>query len=168
MPDVIEVGSVGEANAVMQRIISETVQRFHRVNFRRVLRHEVIPLLQNIHEQHFNQETAPDGTPWAPLAPSTILKKGHDRILEETLALVMSLVAKNIYSIARIRHQGTGETLEYGTNRPHAWRHQAGEGVTQREFLGITQQQLDQITAIIADDAVKQVAEPVGQFRAAS
>lgn len=84
------------------------------------------PALRNIGEHlrqttidRFETETAPDGTPWAPLNPLYAATKKGRGILKESGELKREIV----YQIA-----GSGPTSELlvGTNRPHAWVHQEG------------------------------------------
>lgn len=84
------------------------------------------PALRNIGEHlrqttidRFETETAPDGTPWAPLNPLYAATKKGRGILKESGELQREIV----YQIA-----GAGPSAELlvGTNRPHAWIHQEG------------------------------------------
>lgn len=71
-------------------------------------------LLPSIH-QRFNQGVAPDGSPWAPLAPSTLARKKGPGILRESLHLQGSF-----------RYQVGNDELLVGTNVPYAAAHQFG------------------------------------------
>jgi len=50
--------------------------------------------LADAHAKYFADATAPDGSPWPRLEPSTIARKGHDTILVDTTRLIKSLTAK--------------------------------------------------------------------------
>ena len=173
MPEVIEVRSQAEANAVMRRIVAETMNRTRTVQFRHLLRSVILPKLQKWHGEYFAKDAGPSGEPWEALHPITIKRKGHATILEETRAMLQSLIGKNQHSIARIRKEGNTETLEYGTRRPHAWRHQQGVGrpgqrLPKREFVGIDNSKVNEIVAAIADEAVQQIKDSPSSMRAAS
>src|SRR5690242_11027234 len=60
---------------------------------------EFIPELQHFEQSLFENEKAPNGEPWAPLAPATIKEKGHDVILHRTGALGQSLFGESPDSI---------------------------------------------------------------------
>ncbi len=161
--ETITVKSSGDVAAAMDAVVSETMGRASRLDFRNVLREIVLRRLQIWHAGYFAKETDPGGRPWAPLHPITVKKKGHDTILVDTEALLRSLVGRNKHSIARV-HGGLGKAeLRYGTRRPDAWRHQAGIGrpgqnLPQRKMVGINQRRVSQVVKVIADDAVRQLA----------
>lgn len=67
------------------------------------------------HAQRFRAEVDPDGTPWAPLAPSTLARKKGPGILRETRKLANSL-----------RYQLEGDTLLFGTDVEYAEYQQFG------------------------------------------
>jgi len=83
------------------------------------------------HQSRFQLEIAPDGTPWAPLAPETLARKnGEDRILQDQGTLRDTLS----YSV-------TGNELLFGSNLEYAATHQFGreeDGIEARPFIGIT------------------------------
>jgi phage virion morphogenesis protein len=63
----------------------------------------------------FVRAVAPDGSPWAPLAPNTLAMKKGPGILREALHLQESF-----------RYQVSGGALEVGTNVPYAAAHHFG------------------------------------------
>lgn len=83
------------------------------------------------HQARFQLEVAPDGTPWAPLAPETLSrKKGEDRILQEQGTLRDTLA-----------YDATATELIFGSNLEYAATHQFGredDGIEARPFIGIT------------------------------
>lgn len=83
------------------------------------------------HQSRFQLEVAPDGTPWAPLAPETLArKKGEDRILQETGMLRDTL-----------SYDASATELLFGSNLEYAATHQFGreeDGIEARPFIGIT------------------------------
>jgi phage virion morphogenesis protein len=82
------------------------------------------------HQARFQLEVAPDGTPWAPLAPETLVrKKGEDRILQEQGTLRDTL-----------SYDASTTELIFGSNLEYAATHQFGrenEGIEARPFIGI-------------------------------
>lgn len=109
-------------------------------------------------QQRFEEERDPDGVPWPPLAASTQRKKtskrgprrGSDHILR---------VRGHLY--ASITHLATDEDVLVGTNRRYAALHQFGgrpgmrnpgaAAVPARPFLGISEDDRDEILRILAD-----------------
>lgn len=81
-------------------------------------------LVTSTHER-FTQAVAPDGTPWAPLAPRTLKRKRGPGILRESLHLMGSM-----------RYQLDGGDLLFGTNVPYARIHQLGGIIKHRARKG--------------------------------
>lgn len=74
-------------------------------------------------------KTAPDGTPWARLAPKTLQRKGGD-ILIDTGQLHQS-----------IAYEVVGDTLLVGTSKTYGAYHQFGtDKLPKRAFLGLSAQ----------------------------
>lgn len=76
---------------------------------------DIAEYLHQSTDNRFRQQIAPDGSPWAPLAPSTIARKGSSKILRQSGDLQDT-----------IRHQVSGNALEFGTDRPYGAIHQFG------------------------------------------
>lgn len=94
------------------------------------------------HEFRFQLEIAPDGTPWAPLAPRTVRRKGHDRILTQD-GFLRRLVAQ----------PGPDELL-FGTNRIYGATHQFGDedrGIPARPFIGLSGDDRAEIRDLVND-----------------
>lgn len=66
-------------------------------------------------DDRFRQQVAPDGSPWAPLAASTLARKKGPRILREKGTLQDTL-----------RHNVSNNELAFGTDRPYGAIHQFG------------------------------------------
>ncbi len=81
--------------------------------------------LREMIAQQFATEGAAGGTPWAPLAPSTLRKKRDSRsgILDVTGALLASLVDAGA---AGHVEESDGQQLIFGTALPYALFHQTG------------------------------------------
>ncbi|UDM07822.1 phage virion morphogenesis protein [Halomonas sp. NyZ770] len=102
-------------------------------------------------QQRFRDKEAPDGTPWAPNAPSTEKRKGHDRVLEgESRQL-----AKQFSYSASSEGVEWGSLMVYGpmmhwggtkAEFPHLWGDIPG-----REFVGLNDDDEDEVLGILAD-----------------
>ncbi|SDA18145.1 phage virion morphogenesis (putative tail completion) protein [Pseudomonas sp. NFPP10] len=82
------------------------------------LRTPLLDIAEYLHQStddRFRQQVAPDGSPWAPLAPSTIARKGSNKILRQDGNLQDTL-----------RHSVSGNELAFGTDRPYGAIHQFG------------------------------------------
>jgi len=70
------------------------IQDLHSINLSEVSRRalgEVGEMLVASTHRGFQEEKAPDGTPWAPNSPVTIARKGHGRVLFHTGRLIGSI-----------------------------------------------------------------------------
>jgi phage virion morphogenesis protein len=94
------------------------------------------------HQERFKLEVAPDGTPWEPLAPRTIAKKGNNRILQDQ-GTMRDLLA----------YQISGDQLTFGTNLIYGATHQFGreaDGIPARPFIGLATGQWNDSDEIVA------------------
>jgi len=119
-------------------------------------------------QARFGQGVDPSGSPWAPLAASTLAQKKGPGTLRESLHLQGS-----------IRYQVEGEAVRIGTDVPYAAAHQFGTparvirprngkalawpgaahpvkqvnhpGLPARPFLGLSTEDEDDILAMLAD-----------------
>jgi len=71
-------------------------------------------------DDRFRRKVGPDGSPWAPLAPSTLARKkrNKEKILRESGMLQDSF-----------RHQVSNNELDFGTDRPYGAIHQFGGAI---------------------------------------
>ncbi|SFH12760.1 phage virion morphogenesis protein [Pseudomonas sp. NFACC45] len=76
---------------------------------------DIAEYLHQSTDDRFRRQIAPDGSPWAPLAPSTLAKKKDGRILRETGVLQDTL-----------RHSVSNNELAFGTDRAYGAIHQFG------------------------------------------
>lgn len=95
-------------------------------------------------QDRFSSQTAPDGTAWQALQPRTIKYKRHNpaRILTERGSLRRS-----------IHYQKLGpDSVAVGTNLVYGATHQYGRGgIPARPFLGLSNQDRDNIRSTIQD-----------------
>lgn len=76
---------------------------------------DIAEYLHQSTDDRFRQQVAPDGSPWAPLAPSTLARKKGGRILRGKGTLQDTL-----------RHNVSRNELSFGTDRPYGAIHQFG------------------------------------------
>ncbi|WP_160286837.1 phage virion morphogenesis protein [Pseudomonas knackmussii] len=76
---------------------------------------DIAEYLHQSTDDRFRRQVAPDGSPWAPLAPSTLARKRGNRILRESGDLQDTL-----------RYQVSDNELAFGTDRPYGAIHQFG------------------------------------------
>lgn len=103
---------------------------------------EIGEYLIESHQERFKLEVAPDGTPWDPLAPRTITKKGKDTILQQQGTMRDTLA-----------YQLSGDELTFGTNLIYGATHQFGreaDGIPARPFIGLATGQWNDADEIVA------------------
>ena len=93
-------------------------------------------------DERFANEVDPSGTRWQANSPRTInQKRAQGRIL------------KTLQSTGRLRasiaYQATKDRVVVGSNVSYAAKHQLGRGVPQREFLGVSQSDRQEIVGIL-------------------
>lgn len=120
----------------------------------------VLQLLLKKNRERYDQQVAPDGTPWKPLSSETVRTKrrrgGRRKILQDTGAL-----RKGIKIIRGALSEGgfavnTGAGARIGIDDPRVAEygrlHQKGEGVPKRRFLGVNPSD-----ALLVDSLLKRV-----------
>lgn len=117
----------------------------------------LVDAIETTHSGYFRSQAGPDGSPWPALKPMTVAKKGHATILVETGDLQRSLTESG--APHAIRRQTLTELL-FGTDRPHADKHQDGRGkLPQREHTGFNEQLISQCVDLVADTVVGKMIE---------
>jgi phage gpG-like protein len=145
--DSLELDSFAAFNAML----NDMIQPLATPTLQAQTWQDVIDVLQEMERGYFASSAGPSGEPWAPNAPLTILKKGHGIVLRDTYELESSLTGSSGTSIRKI----ASDSLEFGTSREWAWTHQNGEGIVQREFLGMNEDSMKDVLDIVADAAVE-------------
>lgn len=152
--------------------MAETVQGFEGLNqFMVELEREAMEInlapamevelseLEREHGEYFATATGPDGQPWAPLAPSTIKRKGHATILIDSDAMHKSLVEQAGDSIREIV-QGSTQALGFGTHDPKSPFHASGTPrMPARPHMGMTEQYVDKMVERTADFVVEELTK---------
>lgn len=107
------------------------------------------PALQEIGEymlystdQHFVTETDPQGVPWKPLTPFTLHEK-------RTKGRILKILQSTGLMRSRVNYQVTERECIVGVNDEKAKKHQLGIGVPKREFLGVSNNDKEQIIDIL-------------------
>lgn len=101
----------------------------------------------------FNGQREPGGSPWAPLKPSTVARKGHSRILYETGSLMASLTQiDGPGNINAVSDRGS----IFGTDVEYAIYHQNGTPkMPARPPVGTNDEDVDKLCELIADYIVE-------------
>lgn len=115
--------------------------------------------MEKLHAEYFARQAGPDGTPWAPNAPSTIRRKGHANILRgipsQGFELSRSLTSQQAeYAIREEIDEWPGlAEIVWGTDRPYAETHQEGRPpkLPQRMHTGLTAAHVDGMVERAAD-----------------
>lgn len=114
--------------------------------------------LEELHSGFFQGSVDPNGSPWRPLAPSTVARKGHDTILVETTQLVQSLVSETSESVRAVSERG----LIFGTSDEKAMFHQEGTArMPARPMVGLQEEYLDKIVDDVAGRTVEEMKAKV-------
>ncbi len=112
--------------------------------------------LRETHDITYSAMSDPNGVPWPPNKTSTIAKKGHGIVLVETGRLKASVLEPaHPDHIQDVMPDGRG--MAWGTGVEYGAVHQDGllaPRVPQREFLGMTEKTVNEITEAVADRAV--------------
>lgn len=93
-------------------------------------------------DDRFRKEVDPQGNPWKPNAPSTIAQKKAQGRINKILQNTGRLRDGFSYKTSRDR-------VTIGTNVNYASKHQLGQGVPKREFLGVSKEDEREIIAIL-------------------
>ena len=118
---------------------------------------EFMPVIAEQHASMFGSEQDSNGSKWAELRPSTIARKGHDRILFETGALRDSLVSVGgPNNIAEAFPRG----LVFGTSDEKALFHQDGTSrMPARPPVGLSEETLGKLVDRVADATVEKLKQ---------
>lgn len=101
--------------------------------------------------KRFDTETAPDGTPWAPLSPATLRVKKGGKILQE--------MGRRGGLLGTIVYQAEARKIAIGTNKVYGAIHQLGGmagrnrkvKIPARPYLGFNADDIRELAATAAD-----------------
>lgn len=145
-----EIGKLSELGGVLLDID----QKFRNAEFQSELT-GFQTVLEETHKEHWAGRHTPSGSSWPPLAASTIARKGHDKPLILTSALVNAMTDRNAPG-----HVGEVQPryMTYGTDIEYAGIHQDGTNrIPQREFAGMRDETVDKLADRIADALVEKL-----------
>lgn len=142
------MGTINVSSEAVERAITELLQKGEDLTApMKSIGEEMI----NRTQQRFRDKEAPDGTPWKDNSPVTEKRKGHGRVLEgesNELSKQFSYSASNdsvewgsLMVYAAMQNFG-GSKAEF----PHLWGDIPG-----REFIGLSDDDEDEVLAILAD-----------------
>lgn len=133
---------------------SQVQNAVRNIDYEPVLK-SFIPKLEEFHSILFLTGTSPSGERMKKLAPSTVRKKGHGRILIEKGELGSSLAGKTGSSIRETTHRG----LIFGTSDEKSILHTMGSKswtkLPIREHVGMDDMLIDDLASDIADATVE-------------
>lgn len=101
----------------------------------------IAAIVENSTRERFADKVNSEGVAWRELAPETIEQKnGRGGILVDRGDLMRSITGHS-----------TAVSAEVGTDRPYGKYHQMGWGVPQREFLGLSEDDVLDIQDLLND-----------------
>lgn len=125
--------------------LQETLKRLQEVV------DDLEPTMQQIGEYlliatdaRFEKEISPDGRKWQPLSRMAIEEK-------KATGKILKILQRTGLMRSRIAYQTTKDSVTLGVNDEKAAKHQLGIGVPKREFIGISEQDRQEILLIIED-----------------
>jgi phage gpG-like protein len=103
----------------------------------------------------FGGSHEPGGAPWAELAPSTVKRKGHGKILYESGDLMASLIeVGGPGNISEVSDHGS----IYGTSVLYAIFHDQGTSrMPARPPVGINQEAVDKLADMVAERTIQAI-----------
>lgn len=117
-------------------------------------------VIEQQHARMFGAQQHADGRPWAPLAPSTVKRKGHSTILLETGRLRASLTQPRHGDGVREQWDEWPRAagLIFGTEVPYSQFHETGtKRMPARPHVGMNAEALDVLTNLAADHALAEL-----------
>lgn len=144
----------------LARIFAEIGEIVANADYTEVME-SFMPIFAADESRAFAHEMTVEGEPWAPLKPSTVARKGNDRILVEHGALIASLV--NVGGPHNI-HEAMPRGAIFGTSDPKALFHQLGTSrMPARPPVGISEETLDRLCEAVADRTVELIGAGHGR-----
>ncbi len=117
--------------------------------------------LQKLHAGYFESDVGPGGNRWAELAPSTVARKGHADILEDTLKMRRAVSSTGASgAIREVFDEGFQAGLVFGLDAdeiPYWVYHDQGQGRMFRPFIGITDAELTVIGERLLRHQIKEL-----------
>lgn len=117
----IELNTPEAIPNAIQGVVNDVIREISSLDYTRILSAEMATIEKH-HAGYFSRQRDPSGHPWAPLRPSTVAKKGHNKILVDHGRLMASLTGAGPGAIRLVRNQ----ELIFGTSVPYAKFHMTG------------------------------------------
>lgn len=144
----------------LDRYFAGIDNQFNEIDYQPFGRLELLELA-DIHAGYFRDAAGPDNVAWPPLAPSTIRRKGHAKILIDTTRLRQSLTSKtpggdairDVIEGHDVTHVVFGSAVEYG-----AYHDTPAGSRPARRHVGVNEQHLEHIANRMADYAINELA----------
>ena len=138
--------------------LRQALARLAALDLRPAWKNVGLHLVQSTHDR-FEAGRAPDGSPWKPLSPRTLVRKKGSGILRE-LAMQGGLMGSITYAVG-------DKELAVGTNKVYGRIHQlggkTGKGgrvtMPARPYLGISDADRTEIAAVF-EDFIKRALRP--------
>ncbi len=116
--------------------------------------------LEKLHKGYFEADVGPDGNAWAPLAQSTIDRKGHGEILEDTLDMMRAVTESSALGAVRdVFDEGVEAGLAFGIDDSAVpyWKFHdlPGGRISRRRFIGMTEKVVEEIAERLLTNQIK-------------
>lgn len=105
---------------------------------------EIGQYVKAITDTNFENETDPYGNPWPKNSPSVLAYK-------KSQGFIAKVLQQRGFLRNSINYQVKGNTVLVGTNVAYAYEHQLGINQIQRQFLGVSEQDAEEIKSIIQE-----------------
>ena len=166
----------------LPEVFASVEEDFALIDFQPVMEGELDEIAR-FERSLFDRQVSPDGAPWAANAPSTIAKKGHDRVLRglrgqqppklegvrrhqksARFRLSNSLTLKSRQSVEDAIREAVGDSkgaaLSFGTTVEYSVYHDHGsDHFPARQHVGVNEKYLDEATERVADYAIEQLVK---------
>lgn len=151
---VFNADSIDQVGDIFAGIFDEIKIGFQETDYTAPLTHSIIKL-QEQHQVMYDNGLASNDEPWAPLAPATIAKKGHDTILVDKGKMKASLIGPTGDSVRDVIEERGMAGAVFGTDVEYAHFHVTGTSrMPARPPVGISEKTLDSICNDVADHTV--------------
>ena len=157
MPQQVIIDTANDPKRHVIKMFNDLKRQFDRIDWKPFLRNQ-IHKLEFDHRKYFEKAMGPDKQKWKKLDPSTVRKKGSDRILIDRKRLMRSLSRTTGDSVREI----IGNSLLFGTKVPYSSFLQKRQSrkkraTPARRHVGIMDQRANQIAEDAADHVVAEL-----------
>lgn len=134
-------------------------REFARIDYGPCLRDEVGPALRERVDLNFALEQTAGGDPWAPLAASTVARKGHDKILSDTQRMKQAATRRAGDSIEVVQPNELIIGVQAGAfPAEYPLKHETGTSkMPARPFMNVNGETVDRAAVKVADFTVRKL-----------